>query len=66
MEVVNFSDNGYLLADNQADLTLKQKLFLMEAIPLVRKKQEKESKNNSSSDNTSLKDKIRMKRRNKM
>jgi hypothetical protein len=38
----------------------------MEAIPLVRKKQEKESKNNSSSDNTSLKDKIRMKRRNKM
>ena len=50
-----------MLADNQADLTLIQKLFLIKAIPLVRKEQEKYNSNNN--DTRGLKERIRAKRR---
>lgn len=60
-EVVGLMDVGYMLADNQADLTLIQKLFLIKAIPLVRKEQEKVNSNNN--DTRGLKERIRAKRR---
>lgn len=50
-----------MLADNQADLTLIQKLFLIKAIPLVRKELEKANSNNN--DTRGLKERIRAKRR---
>ena len=36
IEVVTLQDIGYMLAENQADLTIRQKLFLNHAVPLVR------------------------------
>lgn len=63
MEIVSLQDLGYMLADNQRDLTLIQKLFLTFAVPMVREKQEKESNNeNTNSTSNSLKNRIREKR----
>ena len=61
-EVVAFQDLGYMLAPSQADLTIKQKLFLMKAVPLVREEQEKEQENKSNHNTGSIKDRIRQKK----
>ena len=45
IEIVTLQDLGYMLADNQADLTIKQKIFLNHAIPMVREEQEKQQEN---------------------
>ncbi|MCR5026043.1 MAG: hypothetical protein K6A34_01185 [Methanobrevibacter sp.] len=60
-EVVTFQDLGYMLAPSQADLTVKQKLFLMKAVPLVREEQEKEQEKGSANTGN-IKDRIRQKK----
>lgn len=65
IEIVALQDLGYMLADNQADLTIKQKLFLNIAIPMVREEQEKEQErtNKGASASNSLKNRVRAKRK---
>lgn len=60
IEVVTLQDIGYMLAENQADLTIRQKLFLNHAVPLVRDKQDKQSSGTNASH--SLKDRVRRKK----
>ena len=67
IEIVSLQDLGYMLADNQRDLTLIQKLFLTFAVPMVREKQENESTKESTTPTTtptsnSLKNRIREKK----
>lgn len=64
IEIVTLQDLGYMLADNQADLTIKQKLFLNIAIPMVREEQEKEQErtNKGASASNSLKNRVRAKK----
>lgn len=63
-EIVTLQDIGYMLADNQGDLTLLQKIFLATAVPIVREKQEKESEKQTNNNNASngLKNRVRAKR----
>lgn len=61
IEIITLQDIGYMLADNQADLTIKQKLFLNHAVPLVRDKQEKQSSSKNHASH-SLKDRVRRKK----
>lgn len=63
IEIVSLQDLGYMLADNQRDLTLIQKLFLTFAVPMVREKQENEStKESTTPTSSSLKNRIREKK----
>ena len=61
IEVVTLQDIGYMLAENQADLTIRQKLFLNHAVPLVRDKQDKQSSGTNHASH-SLKDRVRRKK----
>ena len=65
IEIVTLQDLGYMLADNQADLTIKQKIFLNHAIPMVREEQEKEQNksNNTNTASNSLKRRVLEKRK---
>lgn len=65
IEIVTLQDVGYMIADNQADMTLKQKLFLNIAIPIVREKQEKERTNKGGGNHasSSLKRRVREKKK---
>ena len=63
IEVVTLQDIGYMLAENQADLTIRQKLFLNHAVPLVRDKQDKQSSGTGTNHAShSLKDRVRRKK----
>ncbi len=65
IEIVTLQDLGYMLADNQADLTIKQKIFLNHAIPMVREEQEKqqENANKTNTASNSLKRRVLEKRK---